>query len=173
MTPYLSLAFLALVVALQTSVMPHAALGTVKPLLPVLAVVTWALVRGRTAAAWWAVVLGLMLDVLSPAPAGTYTLPMLAALLVAAAGRSRLFPTTFILPGAVAAAATIAFTLTQRLVLDLRLAESVPGYGWHAAALMEDLVPVTMLSLLWLPVLFFPLRFVARHAGPARMEWER
>jgi hypothetical protein len=39
--------------------------------------------------------------------------------------------------------------------------------------LAEDLVPVVALNLLWLPVLYFPLRRLAGRIGPPRMGWER
>jgi rod shape-determining protein MreD len=172
-SPYLTLAFLTALVAAETAVVPHTSLGLVKPLLPVLAVVSWALVRGRTPALWWAIVLGIVLDAVSPAAFGIYTVPMLAVAAVAATGRTRVFPSNVLMPGFVAAAATVAFTLTQRALLG---AVEGPGHGaiaWRAGALVNDLLPVVVLNLLWLPLLYFPLRTIARRFGPPRIEWDR
>jgi rod shape-determining protein MreD len=169
-SPYLTLVFLMGLVAVQTAALPYAAPGTFKPLLPVLAVVAWGLLRNRREAAWWGLLLGYMLDVVSPTPFGTYTLPMLVAVMVVGIGGSNLFPTNFILPGAVAAAATVAFTVTQ---LSLVAAMNRGTVSWSAASMGDDILPVVALNLLWLPALYFPLRFVARRIGPPRIEWER
>jgi rod shape-determining protein MreD len=165
--PYAATITLAALALLQTTLMPAASLGFTRPLLPLLAVVTWGLHRGPVAGAWWALAGGLFLDIVSPAPLGTYTLPMLAAAGVVALVRARLYPTSLLLPIAVAAAATAAFTLVQRGLLSIRL-----GYlSWAPDTLAEELLPAIALNLLWLPLLYFPLRSLAR-ASQERIEWE-
>lgn len=167
MNPYSATFILATLAVLQCTVMPSAALGYTRPLLPLLAVVTWGLHRGPAAGAWWALGAGLMLDIVSPSSVGTYTVPMLAAAGVVAVVRSRLYPTNLALPIAVAAAATVAFTLMQRTLLAVR----VPGIAWSVPVLTEELLPAIALNLLWLPLLYFPLRALARAAQP-RIDWE-
>jgi rod shape-determining protein MreD len=170
--PYLTTAFFAALVVAQTAVMPHAALGASKPLLPLLAVVSWGLLRGPMAALWWALGLGILLDALSPTHGGFYTLPLLAAGLVVILGRSRLFPSNFALPGIIAALATVAFTTGQRVFLHIA-SGGLPGIAWTPAALADDVLPPLVLNLLWLPILYFPLRVLAERTGPRRMEWGR
>jgi rod shape-determining protein MreD len=170
--PFITLLWLALLAVLQTSAMPFAALGPAKPFLPLLAVVAWGLVKSPVSATWWAVGLGALLDMATPSPPGMYTVPMIAAAAVVTLGRSRLFPTNFLLPGAVAALATVAFTLVQRALLSATLADAA-GVSWSVAALADDLAPALVLNLLWLPALYFPLRFIADRTGPPKMEWGR
>jgi rod shape-determining protein MreD len=165
--PYSATLLLAALALLQTTVMPSASLGYVRPLLPLLAVVTWGLHRGPISGAWWALAGGIFLDALSPAPVGTYTLPLLAAAGVVALVRARLYPTSLLLPIAVVAAATVAFTVVQRVLLTVRL----PGVSWAPGVLTEELLPAIALNLLWLPLLYFPLRSLAR-ASQERIEWE-
>jgi len=95
---------------------------------------------------------------------------MLAVAGVVAASRGRLFPTNVLLPPVVAAGATAAFALTQRAIV----AATGADVSWAPMALVRDeLLPQVTLNLLWLPVLFFPLRALARRTGPPRIEWER
>jgi rod shape-determining protein MreD len=139
-------------------------------MLPVLAVVAWGLVRNRSEATWWALVLGYLMDWGSPTPFGTYLVPMMVAAAIVAAGGSTLFPSNFLMPGVVAAVATAGFTLTQRALVA---AMSRGTMAWNPAAIAEDVIPVVALDLLWLPALYFPLKAVARRIGPPRIEWER
>ncbi len=166
MNPYAATLFLAALVLLQTTVTSHAAVNFTKPLLPLLAVVTWGLHRGPMSGAWWALAAGVFLDIVSSDPVGTYTLPMMAAAAVVAAVRARLHPTNLLLPVAVVAAATVAFTISQRILLAVRVPIS-----WSLTTLGEELLPAIALNLLWLPLLYFPLRAIARSAQE-RIEWE-
>lgn len=167
MNPYAATIVLAVLAVLQTTVMPYASLGNTRPLLPLLAVISWGLHRGAMAGAWWAVAAGLMLDLLSPAPFGTYTVPLVSAAAVVALVGGQLFPTNLALPVTVVAASTVTFTIVQRTILDLR----GDNVAWSIRVLGEELLPAVALNLLWLPVLFFPLRALARAARP-RIEWE-
>lgn len=168
MTPYVYLAILAAIVIAQTTLMPSAALGQTKPFLPLIAVVSWVLLRGPVPGAWWAIAVGLMLDAVSPAPAGFYTLPLLAAALIVSMGRGRFFPTNLLIPWLLVAVATAVFLLTQRLFIPF-----VGGYvEWSAPAMAREVFPEAALNLLWLPVLYLPLRALARRASGPRIEWE-
>lgn len=169
MTPYASIPLLALVVLVQTTVMPAASLGATKPFLPLLVIVSWGLVQGSMAAAWWALALGLMLDLVSPSPFLFYTLPLMLVVGVVAVGRGRFFPTNLLLPWLVAAAATAAFVLGQWSLLLL----TDGPVAWHGEAVARALFPETALNLLWLPLAYFPLRAVSRRLRGPHIEWER
>ncbi len=169
MNPYLAGAFLVGLVIVQSTVMPHAMIANAPPLLPVIAVVCWGILRGPVAAAWWALGLGILLDAISFMPPGFYTLPMLCvAALVALVGR-RLFENNLLLPLGLTVAATLVFTLVQYGLLSLE-ATYVP---LSTVALARVTLPVVVLNLLWLPALYFLLRPLARRGGEPRIGWER
>ncbi|MFN2114295.1 MAG: rod shape-determining protein MreD [Anaerolineae bacterium] len=168
MTPYLYTAILAAIVIAQSTLMPAAALGQTKPFLPLIAVVCWALFRGPVPGAWWAVAAGLMLDAVSPAPMGFYTLPLLAAVLVVSMGRGRFFATNMLIPWLLVAVATAAFIVAQRSLIPLAGGE----LDWDAAVITREILPEAALNLLWLPVLYLPLRALARSVAGPRIEWE-
>lgn len=169
MNLYLSAALLFAIVLLQSTVMPAAMIGPVPPLLTVLAVVVWGIQRGPYAALAWALGLGALLDLVSPQAAGFYTLPMLAVAGVVALGRLRMFETHPLLPIGLTVLATVAYGVTQYALLGLR----VEGLPWDLRALLAATLPVALLNLLWLPVVYLPLRALARRSRPPRMEWGR
>jgi len=168
MTPYAGLLIIGLTVLVQSSVMPAASLGATKPLLPLLVVVSWGLLRGPMAGAWWALAAGLMMDVLSPSPMLFYTLPMLAVAGIVALGRGRLFPSNLLMPWLVVCAATAAFVLAQRALLPL-----VGGLvTWRPEAVAREVLLELALNALWLPVVYVPLRSLERRVRRPRIEWE-
>jgi rod shape-determining protein MreD len=169
MWPYVNLLILVVIVIAQTTVMSAASLGYTKPFLPLLAVVSWVLLRAPLAGAWWALALGLMLDMVSPSPSAFYTLPMMVVVLVAAVGRGRLFPSNLVIPWVLVAVATAAFIVTQRALIPL----TGGTVDWSLSVLAREVMPEAALNLLWLPILYFPLRALARRTGGPRIEWER
>lgn len=169
MTPYLQLVLLGALAVAQTTVMTSAKLGTVKPLLPLLAVVSWTLLRGPVSGAWWAVAAGILLDVVSPGGGAYYTVPLVAAAAAVAAGRARLFPGHPLIPWVLTAVATACFVLVQRTLLPLAGAEVV----WSSRALAREMLPELALNLLWLPAVYVPLRALARRERGPRLAWER
>jgi len=169
MTPYLHLGILALLVLAQTTVMASASLGTSKPFLPLIAVVSWTLLAGPLAGAWWALGAGLMLDVVSPSPQNFYTLPLLGVAVLAAVARARLFPANVLIPWVIVALASTAFVLAQRAVMPLWGGTPL----WAIDGLGRELLHVVALNLLWLPVVYVPLRALAHRSRGPRIEWER
>lgn len=167
--PVLSILLMAGLCLAQSTVMPYARLGFAEPLLPLLAVVSWAMLLGPLAGAWWAIVAGLIMDVLSPARIGAYSLPLLIVVGMVFLARGRMFANNVFLPALLVAAATVVFDLAQRSVL----AAGGRYVGWQPGALAEEMVPLLLLNLLWLPVIYFPLRALARQLERPRIEWER
>lgn len=168
MSPYTAAFVLLGAVVLQVTVMPSAALGSAVPHLPLLVVVSWGHVRGPRSGIAWALAAGLLCDQLSVSPIGTYTLPLVAASLAVALGAGRLADSIF-MPAALAAAATAVFVVGQLVVLGL----SGHVVDLRPPALAQSVVPAVLLNLLWLPVVYFPLRWTARRSGPPRLAWER
>lgn len=168
MTPYVYLLILATIVIAQSTIVPSAALGATKPFLPLIAVVSWVLLRGPLPGAWWAVAVGLMLDAVSPSPGTFYTLPLVVAVLAVAVGRSRFFPSNLLIPWILVAVATVVFLVAQRLLIPL----AGGSIAWTAPVLAREMLPEVALNLLWLPVLYVPLRALSRRTSGPRIEWE-
>jgi rod shape-determining protein MreD len=168
-SPYLALALVALTVLAQSTLMPAAALGGTKPFLPLLVVVSWGLLRGRLAALGWALAAGALLDAVSPAPFGTYLVPMLAVAAVVVVCHGRLFPGNVLLPGLVVVLATVAFLLVQ---LTPFLLGGQP-LGWDETSVASLFAKSVALGLLWLPVVYVPLRWLAARSHGPRIDWER
>jgi rod shape-determining protein MreD len=167
-TPLIKLAFLAAIVIAQTTVMASAGLGVTKPFLPLLTIVGWTLLAGPLSGAWWAVAIGSLLDLVSPSPWGFYTVPLLFVAVIAAIGRARLFPANVVIPWVVVGAATVVFCLSQRAFMAM-----IGGHvAWSGQALWRGIVPEAALNMLWLPVVYFPLRWVAHRTRSPRIEWE-
>lgn len=165
---YLLLLLFALV-QLQATLMPQAALGQSMPLLPVIAVVSWSILRGPAAGTWWALIMGLLLDWRSPEPLGVYSLAMLLVALVSGLGSRRIFAHNLLLPAVLVMLGTSVFLLSQLIMVEL----AGGNLSWDRASLVGLLVPGVMLNLLWLPVIYFPLRAVAEGLGDPRIGWER
>lgn len=168
MSPYLALALLAAVTLAQVTLMPAASLGGTKPFLPLLVVVSWGLLRGPLAAFGWAIALGALLDIASPTPFGYYTVAMLAVAGIVALGHGRLYPGNLLLPGLVAAAATVVFLCVQLAPLIL----SGGLLAWQQTSWINLFAKSVALSLLWLPLVYFPLRAIAAWISGPRIDWE-
>ncbi len=166
MGPHAALLTILVLAVLQTAVMPYAALGGIRPLLPLLGAVTWALFRGLQVATWWALGAGLALDILSGSEIGTYALPLALATLLASLARRYVHPRNPLLLPLMVTLGTVGFTLAQRMLIWLRGG----AVFWAGLSLAEDLVLAVALNLLWLPVLYLPLRAVARPA-PTTIDW--
>lgn len=168
MNPYSAALVLFASVILQVTVMPSAALGSAVPHLPLLVIVSWGYVRGARAGMIWALAAGLLCDQLSAAPIGTYTLPLAAAAMVVGVGAGRLADSIF-MPAALAAAATAVFVLAQLAILAL----GGNVVEWSTPALARSFAPAVLLNLLWLPIVYFPLRWSYRRSDGRRLAWER
>lgn len=166
--PYVAVPVLIGIVVVQTTVMHRALIGSTPPFLPLLAVICWSLLRGPASATWWAVALGIMLDVVSPRPAGFYTLPLLGVgTLIALAGR-RIFSNNLLMPLGLTGVGTVLYSGLQYALLILE-----NDQAWRARDLALATVPLVVLNYLWLPIVFLSLRFIARRWAPPVMAWER
>jgi len=152
---------LLLLVGLQITLAPRAGLGAAAPFLPLLAVVSWSVLRGPGTGIRWALALGLALDQLAPSPVGVYTLPLVAASGAAALGRGVAFERSIVLPAAMTAFATAVFILVQ-----LGLIAAIGGHvPWDPWSLGQTVAPRIALNLLWLPAVYLPVRWLARSAS--------
>ncbi|HRA20472.1 MAG TPA: rod shape-determining protein MreD [Anaerolineae bacterium] len=168
MRPLLLALMLTGAVQLQLSAMPAAALDGAIPNLPLLVAVSACLLLGPEQAAWWALLMGWLLDWRSGSFAA-YSLPLLSVVLLAGLGRRRVFTGGLALTAALTALGSLLH-LGVQLLLAGRWAES--GL-WTPQLLAGIALRATLVNLLWLPVVFAPLRMLVRWLAPPSMGWER
>jgi rod shape-determining protein MreD len=168
-SPYVALVVLGVTVLAQVTLMPAAALGDARPFLPLLLVVSWGLIRGPVAALGWALAAGAMLDAVSPTPFGYYLVAMLAVAAIVALGYNRLFASNMLLPALVVIGATLAFLVAQLAPLAI----SGRLVVWQAGDLATLAAKWALMSVVWLPIVYFPMRWLARWGEHPRIDWER
>jgi rod shape-determining protein MreD len=106
---------LALLVALQTSLVPQLAVGDAHPELVLTWVICWAVVRGRGEAVPWAIFSGLLLDLLSQQPMGAHLLALTLVAFLADLGHRVMHGSTVLF----AASATLMASLVYGGILLL------------------------------------------------------
>ncbi|GEM_PF-6435504 len=85
--------------------------GRLQPNLVLVWVIALSLARGAETSAWWAFWSGLLLDTLSAAPFGVFTLSLLLVSFLVSVGESAIYRTSLFLPLLVGLAASTAYYL--------------------------------------------------------------
>jgi rod shape-determining protein MreD len=156
------------VIQLQLSAMPAAALDGAIPSLPLLVAVSACLLLGPEHAAWWALYMGWLLDWRSGHFAA-YSLPLLGVVMLAGLGRRRVFVGGLMLTAALTLLGTILHLAVQLLLAG----RWVEAGLWSPDMVAGIVLRATVVNLLWLPVVFAPLRLLVRFLAPPGMGWER
>lgn len=149
MSNYFGIPILALAAVLNATVMAELRLGGGAPDLVFLLVVCWALLADVRGALVWAVIGGMMQDVLSIAPLGASSLGLV---LVVFAIDSLFAPddrVSLVVPPIVAAAGTLVYQVTLMLVLRV--------FGGIAVPMGQGLFYVTLPSIIYNTVLILPV----------------
>ena len=142
MTAWLAYPILALLVALQTSLVPQFAVAGAQPQLVLAWVVCWAVVRGRGEAVPWAIFSGLLLDLLSQQPVGAHLLAFTAVAFLADLGHRFMHGSTILFAASATLMASLVYGGTLLLLspggrqLDLMamfLNQVVPGAVFNLA----------------------------------------
>ncbi len=105
-----------------------------------------------------------MLDLLSGAPFGVMTLPMLLAGYLSGLGEINVFRANFLLPALVVLLATLFYNALVLFLLQV-LGEPVL---WEPA-LLHVILPAALLNLLALPLIYLPLRRLHRLTAQPQM----
>ena len=152
MSAWLAFPVLALLAALQTSMVPHLTVGAARPELVMTWVVCWAVVRGRGEAMPWAIFGGLLLDLLSQMPPGAHLLALTAVTFVADLGHKVMQGSTALFAAAAVFAASLVYGTVLLLVLtatghqvdlvDVVIETLLPGALYNLIAL----VPVFLIQ---------------------------
>ncbi len=150
---------------LQATLMPLLAIGGGKIDLPLLVVVSWGLLSLPGEAALWGFVAGIFLDLLSGLPFGTQTLALTAIGLLMGLTQTTIFTTNVILPPAAILVATLAYDV---LILAMMSTLGTP-VQWNDYLIFR-ILPTALFNTLALPLVYFPLLRLHRHAYP-RIEW--
>ncbi|GAB4570776.1 MAG: hypothetical protein Kow0077_05750 [Anaerolineae bacterium] len=140
MGAYLSIPVLAVAVILQATVMPELRIAGGAPDLVLLIVVAYSLLSGFERGAVWAVVGGLLYDLLSSVPLGTTALALVVATGVNGAVFGRVAPRSFFQPVLAAGLATVIVHAATLVVL---------AFSGRSLPLFQTLGYVTVPALLY------------------------
>ncbi len=116
---YLVFPLMALLVILQSAVLPRFSIMGVVPQLMFLAVVAWGLLHGLREGIFWAFVAGVFVDLFSATPIGTSALAMMAAVSAAILLQKNLPGNRVITTALLAAFATLVFWFVYLLLLRI------------------------------------------------------
>jgi len=167
MGPYATGALLIVLAVAQLTLAPRAALDGAFPSLPLLAAVCWTVLRGPREGLVLAIGGGLALDLASSAPIGMYSLPFGAAAVVVSGGRALTNARGMLLTAGLVVVATAA-----AMAVQLGLIAAAGGHVvFEARAVWELFVPAAAMNLIWLAVVYPPLRRLAKRIGGPRLEW--
>ena len=165
MSPWI---LILLVVALAQHVMlPHFELFNVHPNLMLTVVIAWGILRGNRDGLIWAMVGGLLLDLFSIAPIGTYTIPFLVVMALVGLLEFTVFRVTLWLPVVAAFVASPVFQLLALLFLKIM------GYdtGWERT--FQLLLPLAFVNATLMVVVFPLMRRVSHLAGQKGINWRQ
>ncbi|MBA3534700.1 MAG: rod shape-determining protein MreD [Ardenticatenales bacterium] len=165
MTPWMGL--LVVAVLLQSTVLSRVTVGGVHPNLMLAIIVSWSLLRSGREGLLWAFFGGLLLDLLSSAPLGTFLVALLVTAFVTGLIEVALFRPSLWLPVGVMFLASPLFHLVAMVMME--------SLGWDVTwtNLTSRLLPATILDALLILPLFPLLRRVSDMAGEKAIEWSR
>lgn len=166
MTIYLVIPLLLAITIFQATVSPHLKIWGVFPDLPLLVVVGWGLLRGRREGAVWGFVAGVGLDLLSGAPFGAASLPLIAMGFLSGLSQAAVFGAHPLLPMLVALGATIGYDLFFLLVVWI----SGQEVAW-LHSLVRLILPSALLNAVLMPIFFWGLRRLNTWFSREEMEW--
>ncbi len=166
MTIYLVVPLLMAIAVLQATVLPHLTVWGVFPDLPLLVVISWSLLRGRTEGAVWGFVAGIAIDLLSGAPFGAATLAFITVGFVSGFGQATVFGSPALLPMLTVFLATIVYDLLFLLIVQIS-GESVVWLD----SMLRIVLPSAGLNAVLMPFVFWGMRHVHTWFSREEMEW--
>jgi rod shape-determining protein MreD len=173
MNGYWTFALVLALVLLQTTVAPRLTMLGVHPELPLIAVTAWSLLRGSGEGTLWALIAGVAMDLISGAPFGMSTLPLVVigfgvGLSQRDVLRSDLGARHLLIPILVIPVATLVYQSAMLAWLK--------AFGWPVTwgeGLGRVILPSIIVNTLIMPVVYWLLRLLSRHAElrAGRMTW--
>lgn len=166
MTTYLVVPFLVVVVILQATVVPRLAVWGVFADLPVLLVVSWGLLRGPREGILWGFIAGVAIDILSGAPFGAATLPLMLVGFLSGLGKNSAFTAHIVFPVAIMFLATVLYNVCFLLIVWI----SGQPVVW-LDSFVRIVLPSAVLNAVLAPIIFLPMQWLHARFGQEEMEW--
>lgn len=168
MANYIGIPILLLAAVINATIMPELRLGNGTADLVFLLVMSWALLADVRDAMLWAVIGGMLQDVLSIAPVGTSALGLVIVAFAADAVFGTVSRGNLIVPLVVAGVGTVVYQMLTLLLLRM-LGLSAVGLGQGVVYVM---VPSTIMNVLLVLPVFRLMGTVHRRAFPLRARIE-
>jgi rod shape-determining protein MreD len=165
-TIYLVIPFLAIIAVLQATVLPHLTVWGVFPDLPLLVVTSWSLLRGVREGVIWGFIAGVAVDLLSGAPFGAATLPLIAVAFLSGLGQTTVFGAHALLPMLAMFAGTIVYDLLFLLIVQI----SGQDVAW-LDAFFRIILLSALLNAVLMPLIFWGMRRLNTWFSREEMEW--
>ncbi|HUT18819.1 MAG TPA: rod shape-determining protein MreD [Anaerolineae bacterium] len=166
MNPYLYFGILFGLTLLQSTVMPKITVLGVHPDLVLMAVTSWSLLRGAEEGMLWALISGVVLDLLSGAPFGIYSLALLTIGFAAGLGQRNMLRVDILAPIVAIPLATLAYLLITMTLLSI--------LGWEmewGARVGAVVLPSILVNSLGMPFVYLPARLLHRRVAREEISW--
>jgi rod shape-determining protein MreD len=160
MNAYWVFALLIILVLFQTALVPQITVFGVHPDLLLIVVTAWSLLRGAESGMLWALIAGVALDIVSGAPFGASTLPLLVVGFGAGLSQSGIFRFELVIPILVIPIATLVY---QGMMLAWLKAFGWP-VAWHEG-MRHTILPSMLLNTLIMPAAYWLLRLLDRRTA--------
>lgn len=150
---------------LQSTLLPHFSIESAKPNLVLVLVCGWSLLRGQKEGSLWALMSGILIDLLSGATFGLGTASLLVVSLLSGWRQLRQFQSALLLPIAVIAIAALIHDLVFLVGLSLT--------GWPipwAQTWLHSVLPGALLTVALTPLVYPLLRKFSARFSPADSE---
>jgi rod shape-determining protein MreD len=116
---YIAIPLMAVLAVVQSSILPRFPIFGFVPILPLLVVVAWSLLRSPDEGVLWAFVAGFFLDLFSASPLGSQSLAMMLAVIAVTTAQRSLPVSRLWLPALLTAAATLIYLAVYLLLIRL------------------------------------------------------
>ena len=163
---YLFTPLLILAGLIESAVLPHARIAGHQPDLMLTLVAAWTLQRGLKESLLWALIGGIVLDVLSAAPFGIFTAALVGVSVISSIGSANLFRSQTLLPLVGALLATPAYyAITLALFY-------VSGRQIEWSAAITGVVGPALIANTACMIVIYPLvRWIHRRTSPREVVW--
>ena len=159
MNAYWTFALLIALVLLQTTVVPQFTLLGVHPDVLLVVVTAWSLLRGAEEGMLWALIAGVAMDIVSGAPFGMSTLPLLIVSFVSGFSQRGFFRFDLVIPILVIPVATLIY---QTMMLAW-----LKAFGWPVTwseGASRIVLPTVVVNTLLMPAIYWLLRLISRRS---------
>ena len=150
----------------QAAIVPHIRIAGVHPDMMLVIVVSWSMLRGVREGILWALMAGIVLDLLSAAPFGMFTLSLVCAALIPVLGTGSFFRSHAVVVLISVALATICSYVISLSVLSL----AGHPIAW-LDAISRLMLPGIAVNLGVTMLLFPPVRWLHLRTAQREMQW--